>query len=199
MPYIELLDLRMVADCRDEIGWFLNSQFKRVGIPGVHPEIRLFSRRFIAAAEKQNIPLFASEMLASRKVVEKAYVQGYVDTPPHLDLHVAGRAVRIIHAHYKRALTPMHWKGLIALGEDVAARMSLKVVNAFTDHGGDPAQWIVRRNLRVSKKSLAIEAGKVLSPLTGLPQTLAERIAEAEAYGRKLARRTSDKYGDPYK
>lgn len=198
MPYMELLDLRMVADMRPYKGWFMNSQFKRVEIPGVREEVRLFTRRFIKAAEDLNIPLFASEMLADRGVVGKAYVQGHADLHPSECPHVAGRAVRILHCHYMRNMGPKHWQALILLGQDVAARQSLKIVNAFADHGGDPAQWLVRKNVRVSKKSLAESGGLVLSPITGEAQTLSERIAEAEAYGKELCKRTSEHYGNPY-
>lgn len=93
------------------------------------------------------------------------------------------QAGQILHCYWEESLGPLHWEAYEALGLNVAITQSIKV--EYLGHG----IWQERKSLRRSMADTAASLGLVISPISGEWQTLEERIIEAEAYGKALARR----------
>lgn len=91
------------------------------------------------------------------------------------------QAGQILHGLYDDRLHDLHFEALRELGMDIAKRMSYKV--QYLDCG----VWEVRKAHRQSEEAVMEQKGYVRSPHSGEWQTRAERIAEAEEYGRRLA------------
>lgn len=88
---------------------------------------------------------------------------------------IEGEGCYILHAVYGEVLTPQHWQVLRIIGDDVAYTHGLHVAQM----GSHPYAWHIRDPKRVSEKAKREEQGLVISPVSGIVQSLAERVVEA--------------------
>lgn len=90
----------------------------------------------------------------------------------------------ILHGLYDDRLSPEHWAAYEAVGYDVARSSGFKVRHIGL------GVWVERELERMSAKERARRCGRVVSPISGLEQTIEERIAEAEAHAKELVKRS---------
>jgi hypothetical protein len=118
-----------------------------INYDGVHPDIVTFWKGMQKECEKRNISVRAFEFVRSMDKQEYYYKTGRSKAPAGRSAHNIGglgitAAVDIISTERAWDLTKKEWDILIAIGNEVARKKKIKIVNGSTfTKLYDPAHW----------------------------------------------------------
>lgn len=111
---------------------------------GAHPDILEFERVFVRRMAKLGVPVFASEVIRTRKRQDELFALGNSRAKAGQSAHQYGCAVDIVHSVKGWALAPKEWALIGHVGKELIAQKGFAMESKAW--GGDwsfydPAHW----------------------------------------------------------
>lgn len=113
---------------------------QRADVYGAPLELREFSRLFMSALRKRDIPVYVHSCWRSPELQQKLYSEG--KTTLRSGAHQRSAAVDIVHGYFHWRLDPDMWRYMGLIGEHIIRQNAFKI-----EWGGrwstfpDPAHW----------------------------------------------------------